>query len=307
MKENDQHRQRTVRLEKLRNDCRETFQQLTITEGEIREVMSDPLLSLPIGTQRRKDLARFERKMKKLKEKNLSQMKLLKELEDIQTLQDDLFAGSSNGNMAQVTRAVEARKTRQTSEDMLEDAKSNPNAAPTCIVTELDVSPNVPDGAGFSALEYASGNGHIEIVHYLVKEAGADVLNGQPLLLAAKNGHTKIVEFLLENDADTTLVDTSGKTALHLACLEGHSSTVEALINAGIDVQPQDNAGNTPLHFLAKTEFLETARILLENGAALDIKSSEAAGGLSPADVAHYENNRQMQLVFRDYMVPFGP
>lgn len=54
-----------------------------------------------------------------------------------------------------------------------------------------------------------------------------------PLLAAAHNGHYTICKFLLEKDADTSVVDTKGWTALHHAAHNGNEATVELLLKGG--------------------------------------------------------------------------
>ncbi|CAK4372692.1 unnamed protein product, partial [Aphanomyces euteiches] len=65
--------------------------------------------------------------------------------------------------------------------------------------------------SGQTALHFASSNGHMNIVKYLIGK-GASVNsrdnNGQtPLHLASKNGFLDVINYLLDNDAAIDLTD----------------------------------------------------------------------------------------------------
>ena len=83
-----------------------------------------------------------------------------------------------------------------------------------------------------TALVYASGNGHLDIVKYLVSK-GADInIIGDkygitPLSNAAKNGHLEVVKYLLENKADVK----NDRHALSDALKNGHYEIAELLKN----------------------------------------------------------------------------
>jgi len=59
---------------------------------------------------------------------------------------------------------------------------------------------------GFSPLHYASHNGHLSVVEYLVNQKAyinaRDNENLTPLHLAANNGHLSVVEYLVNQKAD---------------------------------------------------------------------------------------------------------
>jgi ankyrin repeat protein len=110
---------------------------------------------------------------------------------------------------------------------------------------------NIVDGCGLSqsALQIASGNGHLEIVKLLI-DAGGDVdwvstrtydLRTNALYKAAFGGHEEIVDVLLKAGASIEPVihpqrPGFGMSALHAASARGHTNIVKRLINAGSDV-----------------------------------------------------------------------
>jgi len=54
-----------------------------------------------------------------------------------------------------------------------------------------------------------------------------------PLLVAAGGGHYNVAKYLLEHDANTTVVDRAGWSALHHAAQNGNEATVELLLKGG--------------------------------------------------------------------------
>lgn len=67
---------------------------------------------------------------------------------------------------------------------------------------------------GWTPLNAASANGHIEVVRLLLENRAditvVDKKGGMPLLTASWYGHVKVVKLLLENGADITAVDRDG-------------------------------------------------------------------------------------------------
>ncbi|TVR89521.1 MAG: ankyrin repeat domain-containing protein [Spirochaetaceae bacterium] len=96
---------------------------------------------------------------------------------------------------------------------------------------------------------------------------------------AAGRGHTEIVLVLIENGAELEALDYLGRTALHLA--HRYPSTVQVLLEAGANVNAQDSFGATPLHMGIRIP--ETIELLINAGAEID---STDAIGRSPLDLA---------------------
>ncbi len=96
---------------------------------------------------------------------------------------------------------------------------------------------------------------------------------------AAGRGHTEIVRVLIDNGAELEAQDYLGRTPLHAA--HRHPSTVEVLLEAGANVNARDSFGATPLHMGIRIP--ETIELLINAGAEID---STDAIGRSPLDLA---------------------
>jgi ankyrin repeat protein len=92
-----------------------------------------------------------------------------------------------------------------------------------------------------NALVYASWNGHLEVVKYLVEEAGANVHvdNDRVLRWASCYGNLDVVRYLVEETgADIHAVN---DYALERASYNGHLEIVKYLLSRGANHQIYDN------------------------------------------------------------------
>ena len=103
-----------------------------------------------------------------------------------------------------------------------------------------------------------------------------------PLTDAAKTGDFKAVQALLAKGADPELGDTEGKNALHWAAGEGHREIVAYLLDHHAALNAQDGKfQETPLVEAAQFGRLEVVKLLLERGAALELKGKFGGTALS--------------------------
>ena len=103
---------------------------------------------------------------------------------------------------------------------------------------------------GWTPLLFAASLGKTETVDgLLTRGASIEVKDAQgrsALHLAAEGGHTDIVTLLLGKGCDRNLPEEKfGQTPLHLAALGGKGSTVECLLNNRADLTIQDKSGKT--------------------------------------------------------------
>ena len=119
----------------------------------------------------------------------------------------------------------------------------------------------------------------------LVLLAGAVLPGGSPLLDATKRGDVAAVRSLLEDGADPNLAQGDGLTALHVAAEEGYLEIAKLLIDAGAKVEVKTRIGDyTPLHLASRSGQAEVVRALLEAGA--DAAAVTTTTGVTPLHLA---------------------
>jgi ankyrin repeat protein len=138
---------------------------------------------------------------------------------------------------------------------------------------ERDVSPDVRDETGQTALYTATAQDELQLVHLLLR-AGADpdrpnAGDGRelPLCAAASAGRLGILQLLLAAGADADLREGDGLTPLIWAVRGGWFDCASALLVGGANPNRRDPAGRTALHWAASRGSLRIARLLLVRGA----------------------------------------
>ena len=133
---------------------------------------------------------------------------------------------------------------------------------------------NAADCTGMTALTWAAGRGHEEVVEMLLDREDInpdqpDAKYGRtPLSLAARNGHDRIVGMLLkQEDVNPDQPDTEyGRTPLLWATKNGHDGIVKILLERD-DVNPSQADtfyGRTPLLWAAGNGHEEVVNLLME-------------------------------------------
>jgi len=130
---------------------------------------------------------------------------------------------------------------------------------------------NSKDIAGQTALIYASENGRLEVVKYLV-ENGADVNaksgrhgRGTALIYASAANRIIVMEYLLEHGADINATSPGfNETALIWAAAQGHVKAVNLLLNKKADTKIKNKKGKTALDFAKELNRKDIERILSE-------------------------------------------
>ncbi len=139
---------------------------------------------------------------------------------------------------------------------------------------EKGVDVNVEDRQGYTALTYAAGEGHTEIVKLLVRAGSRSNVNksfGRALAVAVGRGHTEIAGLLIEEGASLNEKTKSyGLTTLMVAANKGYTEIVRALIDKGAEVNARALNGLTALRLAENQGHSEIVRLLQDAGAGRD-------------------------------------
>jgi ankyrin repeat protein len=87
------------------------------------------------------------------------------------------------------------------------------------------------------ALIYASENGHLNVVKFLVdKGANIHTQEEKPLILACQDGYIDVVKFLVDKGAN---IHSRNEYAFISACYYGHLTVVKFLVDKCADIHTQ--------------------------------------------------------------------
>ncbi|KAL8897484.1 MAG: hypothetical protein Q9207_007196 [Kuettlingeria erythrocarpa] len=124
------------------------------------------------------------------------------------------------------------------------------------------------DYAGDTALHYASGCGHTEVVKILLaRGSDSDARNKQgetPLIMAAKANHEDCMLALVRHGADVNMQDGDGISVLHIAAAKGTLTSVVQLIEHSATTNIRSRA-------LSSVKFLKSPERLPNISFAFDI------------------------------------
>ncbi|XP_058837293.1 transient receptor potential channel pyrexia isoform X3 [Topomyia yanbarensis] len=93
-------------------------------------------------------------------------------------------------------------------------------------------------------------------------------------LWAAYLNRAELLDGLIDSGAELMYYDSNGLTALHLSAFSGCVSCVNFLLQKGVEVNVQPKCF-TPLHCAALGNSVETAKILINNGANINIPTNK--------------------------------
>lgn len=140
---------------------------------------------------------------------------------------------------------------------------------------EAEISLDVQDNYGHTALMLAVRGNHQEIAHELIKSkcCNPDFQNGNgdtALMGAAYKNHGEIVHELIESKrCNFDLQDKDDYTALIWAAVLNHREIAQELIKAGAKVNIPNKEGKTALDYAIKHENLLIVGLLLTHGAQI--------------------------------------
>ena len=205
-------------------------------------------------------------------------------------LQKDLAAATLQHNQA-AEEAETAEHNWLMSIKKLKDVRESAVAARTTI-ERCASQPrllNWADPLGRTAAWIAADNGSVDVLKVLL-EASADVEvsgHGQRSCLqrACFHGHLQVVEMLLNREIRRLVdaADEQGATAFFASCHEGHLETAKLLANKGASIDVCASDGSSPLFVASQNGHFPVVQFLVEQGAD---KDRARDGGFTPLYIA---------------------
>ena len=159
---------------------------------------------------------------------------------------------------------------------------------------ELKSFINKKNKSGATSLHLASFKGNIKIINLLISNGGDVYMLTEKLLnvihyACQGNKPNCLFYYDLNYKFDFNSVDKKNTSPLHWACYSSSYECVNFLIQKkinDININCQDLEGNTPLHLAISSGVAKIVRLLLQNGASINIKNNS---GLTPAQLAQKE------------------
>ncbi|HWD89578.1 MAG TPA: ankyrin repeat domain-containing protein [Mucilaginibacter sp.] len=168
----------------------------------------------------------------------------------------------------------------------------------SCYYKKPDVTALLLKYADDINLFEASAAGKFDVVAHLlynqpdaVNEYAEDGFT--PLGLACYFGQFEVARYLVLKGADVNLSSNNGFHVfpIHSAAAGNYTDIVRMLIDNGANVNVRQQAGATPLHSAAQNGNLELLILLLEHGAETNVRME---GGRLPSDVAREKGFKEI-------------
>ncbi|KAH0550927.1 hypothetical protein GP486_007707, partial [Trichoglossum hirsutum] len=168
------------------------------------------------------------------------------------------------------------------------EASKNGNRAEVQNLLETGLDVNLKDETSRTALSWAAGNGHHEVVSMLLESGGieadaVDKTGRTPLAWAVSNGHETAIHVLINKKRDNIDLECEyepGRTPLSWAAEHGDLSLVNLLVDYA-NVDAKDRSGRTPLSLAASGGYTGVVRSLIDKHAETDSRDIDGRTPLS--------------------------
>ena len=148
----------------------------------------------------------------------------------------------------------------------------------------------------WTALHIAAHFGYYDIVDALINAPNVNINvrnkdGDTPLHAAVELGREQSARLLINAGADINASDNSQQTALHTAAFHGHHHIVDALIKApNINLNVRNAHGYTPLYLASMSGREQSARLLINAGAGINISDNGQWTALHTAACSGYDD-----------------
>ncbi|KAG9943476.1 hypothetical protein KCU85_g8660, partial [Aureobasidium melanogenum] len=162
---------------------------------------------------------------------------------------------------------------------------------------------NVKNDEGRSALDFACGENHLEVIQYLLKHDAVcePDASGRTELHEIIGGHGKCdadtIKLFVSRGVNVNATDDENISAVHLAANRGDQSIVQALIAAGADVNIKSADGQTLLHEAAIGGSVDVIRSVLGYGVDLEARNNDNKTPLAVACAERDGSDEVIQLL----------
>jgi len=205
-------------------------------------------------------------------------------------LNKQLVSAAQSGNVADVRSALEAGADVNVKGPYdwtsLMEAAEYGDIAMIKLLLEYGADPDIRDNEGNTALMNACYGGYTETVELLLN-CGVDpnIRNkdgATAFIHATWHGHTETSRLLLKYKADIDMADSRGDTPLMIACKnpDGKRDLITMLITAGANLEKINNCGMTALMYLARNGYTGLMKLLIKDGADMNIKDAQGRTAL---------------------------
>ncbi|XP_047134098.1 uncharacterized protein LOC100209684 isoform X1 [Hydra vulgaris] len=258
-------------------------------------------------------------------EESISNIKSLKEQKLNEKLQDERLRAiltNTNKNTEKISLNVKYQRTRRydnTGEYRIGPSfisKSRLSYLDESKPAKLSVEPTKMKSVEFGLLiyfwkftdQYDKQEIDLDFVQSLI-DSGCDINcrdeYGQTILHAiVRDWHPDVALFAIHNNIDVNVQDKYGRSPLHLAAALNCKEMAKVLLDNGADIELlTENEKQSPTHFAAKYNSVETLTVLLRKHGSFFLKDSEGKTPLFLA--AEYGSSKTAQLLL-DLEAPIG-
>ena len=130
----------------------------------------------------------------------------------------------------------------------------------------------------------------------------SDIRGKHPLHVAVSSGNLRVTRYLIENGADTDLVDKYGRSPLHWAALNRHADIAKELLDRGAKTWYVESGNWQPIHESVKVGETKIAQLLIDRGS--QVNNPEVSSKLYPLQFYIIFSAYQLACVVQENMKP---